>query len=198
MNCGKFNLLLPFALCALLFAAGCPPAPVVEVEEGKFLSSRNTLFDADREFDIRDTVIYPEGVKGGSMPDPSLNVSNRQLFINRCLWCHECGAPRAIDWVNYGTPQWNPRYIGGQWAVPVQRMRDKPNSFLNEQIAERIFTYLRDDTLGIYEEEEDESGKIIREVDEETYKKLQEQATERQKQLDQATKEKGAGGVDNA
>jgi hypothetical protein len=45
-------------------------------------------------------------------------------------------------------------------------MRVMDGSLLNEQIAARIYTYLRDASLGKYDPAKDAHGAIVREVDE--------------------------------
>ena len=73
----------------------------------------------------------------------------------------------AFDWEHYGSADWSPHYTGEEWAPVVQRMMVKENSFLQEeQIALRVYEYLRDDTLGVYDLEADPEGAIVVEVDE--------------------------------
>lgn len=154
-----------------LLVAGCPPLDSTganrgasEGEPGTYHFFANKLYDADAAFDIRDKVIYP---RGSDPPgDLRTNVSNRELAMNRCTRCHECGFKQAWDEENFGTAQWSPRYTGDEWTDPVRRMRVKEYTFLNEQIAERIYSYLRDETLGVYEEEEDTGAAVMIEVDE--------------------------------
>jgi hypothetical protein len=158
---GRLAVLLSFGLPLLL--GGCPPSERLggEQAEGTYLASANKLFDLDEPFDIHWTVVYPEL----DAPDLSLNKTDRELTWIRCTLCHECGFEEVFDLARHGTPDWAPRYVGDQWAPVVQRMRVKEGSFLNEVIAQRIYTYLRDDTLGVYDESKDLKGAVVVEVD---------------------------------
>ena len=155
------------ALAVLLgMIAGCPPQTATTDEEGTYLVASNRLWGDESDFDIRDTAAYPEPRREG-MQDPSLGVSDQALTMNRCSWCHECGFKVAFDWEQYGSADWSPRYTGEEWAPVVQRMMVKENSFLQEeQIALRVYEYLRDDSLGVYDLEDDPEGAIVVEVDE--------------------------------
>jgi|GEM_PF-2506925 len=146
--------------------AGCPPPPATTDEEGTYLVASNRLWGDEADFDIRDTAVYPEAAREG-LQNPSIGVSDQELTMNRCVWCHECGFKDAFDWEHYGSAEWSPRYTGEDWAPVVQRMMIKENSFLQEeQIARRVYEYLRDDTLGVYDLEADPEGAIVVEVDE--------------------------------
>jgi hypothetical protein len=157
------RLELLICLMGLALLCGCPPDSRLQTEgepdpEGKFIATSNKLYDRDSPFDIRWEVEYPANEAGF---DTALNVSNRQLALNRCTWCHECGFKKAFDFARYGTMQWRPRYIGQQWSDPVDRMSRDDATMLNEQVATRIYTFLRDETLGLYDESKDEKGAIV-------------------------------------
>ncbi|MBN2082819.1 hypothetical protein JW859_11530 [bacterium] len=153
-------LILLAALC------GCRPRQAEEEVAGEYLASSSKMYGNTSNFDIRDTVVYPEAVREG-LGNPSINVSDKELTFNRCTWCHECGFQAAFDWEHYGTQEWSPKYTGQAWQAPIQRMMRMENSFLQEeQIAKRIYQYLRDETLGVYDEEADDKNAIIIEVDE--------------------------------
>lgn len=150
----------------LAMIAGCPPQPTATDEDGTYLVASNKLWGDDDEFDIRDVAVYPK-VRREGIQNPSIGVSDQELAQARCSWCHECGFKDAFDWDHYGSSDWAPRYTGEDWAPVVQRMMVMENSFLQEeQIALRVFEYLRDDTLGVYDLESDPEGAIVVEVDE--------------------------------
>jgi hypothetical protein len=142
-------------------------------EEGKFLAGRNKLYETTSEFDLRWEVVYPETERAFN---PSINVSNQELAFNRCTFCHECGFEQAFDYANYGAEDWDPQYVGQQWAAPVERMRVKEGAMLNEQVAERIYTFLRDVTLDEYDEASDPRGAIEVEVDPEEFAEVRDSA----------------------
>lgn len=153
------------ALIILLPLLGCPPPKAAEEAEGTYLAARSKMYGDDEAFDIRDTVTYPiprtEGVT-----NPSTAVSDQELTMNRCTWCHECGFQRAFDWENYGHEEWAPQYTGEQWAPVLQRMMDKEETMIQEeQIVQRIYEFLRDATLGVYDEEADDRGAVVVELD---------------------------------
>lgn len=150
-------------VCTLLLALyGCPPPPQPDVEaQGEFIAGSNKIFDRGDGFDIRDSITYPE-TKTEGLADTRLDISGRALAMARCTWCHECGFNEVFDVPTYGTPRWKPLYHGEDWAPVVERMRRKENSLLNEVIAERIFDFLRDSTLGKYDESKDTRGGAIR------------------------------------
>ncbi len=75
--------------------------------------------------------------------------------------CHDCGFPAAWDNENYGTEEWSPLYVGESWAPSVQRMRMMEGSLLNEKIADRIYSFLRLETLGEYDESKDDMGATL-------------------------------------
>jgi hypothetical protein len=157
---GKLFYLLPGLLVFLL---GCPPEPPREAQEaGTFLLSKNKLYDIGSDFDLRWKVVYPATEKTF---DPSTNISNKELAQNRCTICHECGFEKAFDYAHFGQPGWAPQYKGQRWSSSVERMVGKEGSMLNEQIAGRIFEYLRDVTLGKYDENVDPKGAMIIETD---------------------------------
>jgi hypothetical protein len=156
----KLFYLLPLIL---IVATGCPPEKsLIRQEAGSFLVASNKLYDESSDFDLRWTAMYPKQNKSF---DPSLNVSNKELSQGRCTRCHECGFRKAFDLDHYGQPTWAPVYKGNQWEPIVDRMNRKDASLLNEQVAERIFTYLRDVTLGKYDEANDNKGAIVVNVD---------------------------------
>jgi len=153
----------------LLLMVGCPPAQRVEqqVEEGTFLAAGNKLYSERDVFDIRDNVVYPEGKRREGLENPSTGVPDQELAMLRCTWCHECGFTEAWDWERYGSEEWTPRYVGEEWAPVAERMMQKENSLLQEeQIVRRIYSYLRDETLGEYDLAADVEGAIVVEVDE--------------------------------
>lgn len=120
------------------------------------------LVDDDGDFDLRKTVIYAK--TEGTTFDPSLNVSNKELTMKRCAWCHECGFPAAWDTAHLDTPEWKPRYKGQAWEPIVRRMRVMDGSMLNEEIADRIYSYLKQASNGEYDETKDTKGAVIREA----------------------------------
>jgi len=145
---------------------GCPPRPAEEDAEGQYLASSSKMYGNKSDFDIRDKVVYPEAAREG-LSNPSINVSDKELTFNRCTWCHECGFENAFDWEHYGTTEWSPQYTGQAWQAPIQRMMRMENSFIQEEeIAKRIYQYLRDETLGVYDESADDKNAVIVEVDE--------------------------------
>jgi len=146
---------------AIVFVAGCPPRSESQsAPPGVFVASANKLYDRGDGFDLRDRVIYP-AVKGEGLENADTNVTNRQLTMYRCTWCHECGFQQAFDLRNYGQPGWAPRYKGEQWRPVVDRMAAKDDSLLNEVLAERIYGFLRDSTLGLYDEHKDTRGAVV-------------------------------------
>lgn len=159
-----FNLLAAALLLALL--AGCPPPKATREAEGTYLVARSKMYGDDSQFDLRDTVVYPE-VRTEGIQDPSVSVSDQQLTVNRCTWCHECGFQDAFDWEDYGAADWSPRYVGEEWQAPLQRMMEKENTYIQEErIVERIYGFLHDATLGTYDEQADDRGAVVIEVDE--------------------------------
>jgi hypothetical protein len=163
-----FEYLAVLALVAVAAGMCCcaPSTPKYLAREaaGTYLISAQRPFGVDDgDFDIRKTVKYPETVKPVFNSD--LLVSNRQLTTYRCAWCHECGFPQAWDLANVGKPDWHPRYKGTAWQPIVQRMSVMDGSMLNEEIADRIYSYLRDASLGVYDESKDPHGATIRNVD---------------------------------
>ena len=175
LNRGKLFHLATVALTAILIT-GCPPnKPLDAQEEGTFVVSRNKLYDQSSDFDLRWTAVYPKKEEGFN---PSINVSNQELTFNRCTSCHECGFKPAFDYDNYGKPGWDPRYTGQQWTTIVERMNQKEGSMMNEQVAQRVFTFLRDSTLGQYDETTDPGGAIVVEVDPDEAGRLEAEATD--------------------
>lgn len=132
--------------------------------EGTYMVSANRLYDDDGDFDIRKQIVY---YKPETAPSPAeINIPTPQMALNRCGLCHECGFNLAWDRANHGTPEWRPRYRGEAWGPIVQRMRVMDGSLLNAYIADRIYTYLRDESLGIYDPDSDSRGAVVRIVDE--------------------------------
>jgi hypothetical protein len=129
---------------------------------GEYLYAANKLFESDAPFDLRWKVKYPTK---GDFFDPSINLTDRELTMERCDRCHECGFASAFDKANYGTVHWRPRIVGDDWATPVNRMQRIENAFLNEMVSTRIYTYLRDETTGVYDETADTKGAVVIEVD---------------------------------
>src|SRR5688572_28715292 len=131
----------------LLLLCGCPPpddgttAGADGGVKGTYLAEGNKLFDAESPFDLRWTVVYPKRDEGFN---PELGMSNRELAMARCTWCHECGFKDAFDYARYQSMEWKPRYVGEQWADPVRRMEGIDETMLNELVATRIYTFLRD------------------------------------------------------
>ena len=153
---------------AVTLLAGCPPneAPKYNDEVGTYTVSKARLLGRDNTFSLKDELVYPEGINRG-MDTTSLNLTDKRLAEVRCSWCHECGFEEAWDWKNYGSSEWSPRYVGEEWGPIVARMKDKEMSFLQEElIARRIYEYLRDDSLGVYDETADDMGAVRVEVDE--------------------------------
>ncbi|MEZ5338790.1 MAG: hypothetical protein R3F46_11065 [bacterium] len=161
----KFAGIPIFAL--LVLAASCNPLTSGEQEQvgqRQFLVEDARLFSNDSDLSVKDILTYPKGVRKGPV-NISTNVPNRDLAIYRCTWCHECGFTNAFDYGNFNTDEWNPQYVGDAWRGSVQRMNDKDETLLNEQIAERIFTYLRDVTNGTYDPDKDGKPAVRIEVD---------------------------------
>jgi hypothetical protein len=168
----KFNLLTIILLAAFApLLTACSPRSQTATEtaehaQDEFLVTSNTMRDSERTFDIRDQLVYPEQEIEG-LKDPSINVSDEELALNRCSWCHGCGFEDFFDWDDYGTEDWDPQYVGDEWAPSVQRMMDKENAFLKEEmIVRRIYRFLHDVTLGEYDRETDNKGAVEIEVDE--------------------------------
>lgn len=166
MNGKTFNsarLELLASLAGLMLLAGCPPpADAPSIGEGSaaaknntYLAAPNKIFDGTSDFDLTWHVVYESKEKPF---DPAINVTNRQMTLNRCNQCHECGFKVAFDMEHFGTPTWNPIYKADTWAPVVRRMVDMPGSFMNEQIAERIYNYLNEETQGKYDESKDPRG----------------------------------------
>lgn len=147
---------------------------------GTYYAAPNKLFDRDLAFDVRWNVVHEPITK---TMDPTLNVDNRQLAFNRCTQCHDggCGFNEAFDYDNYGKPNWKPRIRGQQWAQPAVRMIPKPNSFLNDVIVERIYSFLRDETTIGYDFSKDKKGAVTVETDEQGNPIKHERATTPQK-----------------
>lgn len=137
-----------------------------ESVEGAYLVAGNKLFYSDEVFDLRLPAVYPTPKREG-LQDPSVQVSDRDLTLNRCTWCHGCGFKAAFDWEHYGAANWNPRYRGQQWQPVLERMMQLENSFLQEEmIIRRIFKFLNDETTGQYDESVDPKGAIEIPIDE--------------------------------
>jgi len=162
--------LAAFALIVLSVAVltGCPPndPPTYSDADGEYSVSSARLLGTDATFSIKDELIYPVRDREG-ISDTSLNLTSKELTRVRCTWCHECGFEAAWDWDNYGSSNWSPQYKGEEWAPIVERMMRKEMSFLQEEkLVVRIFEYLRDDSLGVYDESGDDKGAVRIEVDE--------------------------------
>jgi hypothetical protein len=161
-----FEYLAVLALGAVI-AGACCCAPHQDrfkaaEAEGTYYAQSNRLYDDDGDFDIRKKVVYDKVV--AATFNSELQVSNKQLTTYRCTWCHECGFPQAWDIKNVGKPNWHPRYRGEGWEPIVYRMSLIEGSMLNEEIADRIYKYLRDESLGKYVEANDPKGAIVREA----------------------------------
>jgi hypothetical protein len=159
--------LLGAALCLL---AGCPhtvPQKIAEDtgngEKGEYYAAPNKLYDRDLVFDVRWKLTHEPQT---DTFDPEVNVDNRQLAINRCDRCHECGFHQAFDMDHYGKADWHPRIKGQDWSRPAERMIAKENSFLNDLIVERIYNFLRDETTIGYDFSKDKKGAVTVDVDE--------------------------------
>jgi hypothetical protein len=153
-------------LAMLALLAGCPPLKQAKtVVEGKYLVLQNKLYSSEDPFDLKLEAVYPEPKTDGLI-SPELNVSDRELTMYRCTWCHECGFKAAWDWEHLGGTDWKPKYTGEQWQPVVARMMNLENSLLQEEgIVKRIYHYLHDESLGIYDETKDRRGAIVINVD---------------------------------
>ena len=153
-------------LAALAIFAGCPPMKQAKTAvEGKYLVRHDKLYSSEDPFDLKLEAVYPKPVIDG-MISPDTNVSDRELATYRCTWCHECGFKAAWDWEHLGSPDWKPKYKGEQWQPVVARMMNLENSLLQEEgIVKRIYRYLHDESLGIYDEAKDRRGAIVIDVD---------------------------------
>jgi hypothetical protein len=161
---------LAIVSCLLLTLTGCQPEQATKASaegdgsRGVYLASAGKLYERDLKFDVRWKV---EHKKNAESFDPTTNVDNRQLALKRCNECHnECGFDETFDLANYGKPEWSPVYKGTDWALPIRRMMDKENAFLNDVIAERIYFFLRDETTIGYDLASDPKGAVEVEVDE--------------------------------
>lgn len=172
MDRALFNpLLCLLALLALALAANCTPLKSSREAsgEGKFEVNNSSLYEQSGEFSLLDEVVYPE--LDYKPFDSRISVTNKYLALgsdtrnSRCTRCHECGFERAWDMEHYGTEEWNPRYVGEQWKPVVQRMRLLENSLINEKIADRIYSFLRDETLGVYDEAADRGAEVVVDID---------------------------------
>jgi hypothetical protein len=166
-----FNFWACFAaLAALTVFANCTPLKSSRnnTSDGKFEVSNASIYEQNGEFSLLDEVVYPERKEKAF--DSRINVPNKYLTLgdsthaSRCTRCHECGFEEAWDMDHYQTPQWNPRYRGDEWRDVVQRMRRMDNSLINEKIADRIFSFLRDETLGTYDPLKDTGPETVIEV----------------------------------
>jgi hypothetical protein len=161
-------------ICLLLLGSalggcrrGIDPADVTSAaddgSQGVYYAAPNKIFEREQPFDIRWKVTHAPQVKTF---DPAINVDNRTLAFNRCTNCHKtCGFERAFDFANYGKPNWEPQIKGQDWAAPAIRMIPKNNSFLNDAIVERIYTFLRDETTVGYDESKDPKGAVTVETE---------------------------------
>lgn len=145
------------------------PSRQQQPEEGVYVVAKSRLYDDDSQFRLDDTLVYHDLVEEGF--DPSINQTNKDMALGhdgrtgRCTKCHECGFERAWDMEHYETPEWNPTYVGEQWQPIVMRMRRLENAFINEQIGDRIYSFLRDETLGVYDESKDTKGATVINLD---------------------------------
>lgn len=168
MTRGLFQWCILAGGAMLLAGLACCAPRVARYEaeqtEGTYLLAANRLYEDDGDFDIRKRVVYwsPEE----SSFDPNTNQPTPEFTVQRCTRCHECGFSAAWDLENAGKPTWSPRYRGEAWLSIVNRMRVMENSLLNEGIAQRIYAYLRDESLGVYNPDTDSRGAVVREVDE--------------------------------
>lgn len=165
------TLFKPFTILAALLAlalfANCTPlkSSKTAANEGKFEVNNASIYEQSGEFSLLDTVVYPE--QTFKPFDSRINVPNKYLTLGddkhsgRCNRCHECGFDDAWDTKHYQTPQWNPRYKGEEWKPVVQRMRKLNLSLLNETIADRIYSFLHDETLGTYDASKDTGPKPV-------------------------------------
>lgn len=160
----KFSQFGIFA--GLLLLAACNPLDSGETTVGQrqYVVEKARLFSNDSDLGIKDVLTYPKAERKGPA-DIRTNIPNRDLTINRCTWCHECGFTNAFNYADFGTDKWKPYYKGEEWRSSVMRMNDNDETMLNEQIAERIYNYLHDVTLGIYDPEKDRGPEVRIEVD---------------------------------
>lgn len=151
---------------AVVMVAGCPPMQRgTKDAPGEYTVSSDRLLGDNSDFNINDELVYKTAAQVG-MRSTNTQVSDRELAMVRCEWCHECGFLRAWDWDNFGSAGWNPDYVGDEWGPIVQRMMQLDNSFLQEEmLAQRVFEYLRDESLGVYDESADDQGATVIEVD---------------------------------
>jgi hypothetical protein len=141
------KLVIVVAVFAGLFC-GCAPnsravhEAIVRNGRGKPVELIQT-----EEFDIREAVVYPPAVSGKPSDDVD-TVSWKTLARYRCTWCHDCGFKTAWDYAHFRIAGWNPKYRGAAWRPVVERMRSKEGAMLNDELAQRIADYLRDESLG--------------------------------------------------
>ncbi len=154
-------------LAGILLLSSCNPMDSLstqKVAQSTYLVEKSKLYGNDNELDLKDILVYPKADRKGP-ESVSTNVSNKLLTKYRCTWCHECGFTEAFDYENLGKPDWNPRFRGEGWRPVVQRMNDMDEALVNEQLAERIYTYLLEESTGIYDEEGDTAPAVRIEVD---------------------------------
>ena len=153
-------------ILAVVMVTGCPPMERSRKDKpGEYTVSSDKLLGRDNSFIISDTLVYKTVVREG-MKHTRTDVTDRELAMVRCEWCHECGFLKAWDWENFGSDDWNPAYVGEEWGPIVVRMKDLDNSFLQEEmLALRVYEYLRDETLGVYDEAADDKGATVIELD---------------------------------
>jgi hypothetical protein len=172
MNRTLFNPLVCLgALLALALCVNCTPLKSSRSSStaGKFEVSNASIYEQSGEFSLLDEVVYPD--RNSKPFDPRINVTNKYLTLasgtrsSRCTRCHECGFEQAWDMENYGTEEWDPKYVGEQWKPVVQRMRMLENSLINEKIADRIYSFLEEETLGEYDEAADQGATVVVDVD---------------------------------
>jgi len=171
MHRDLFNFWTCFAaIAALTVFANCTPLKSSrDNSKGKFEVSNASIYEQNSEFSLLDEVVYPKQTE--KTFDSRINVPDKYLTLGdatrsvRCTRCHECGFEQAWDMDHYQTPDWNPRYRGDEWKPVVQRMRAMENSLINEKIADRIFNFLRDETLGKYDPTEDTGPQAVVEVE---------------------------------
>lgn len=158
------------SLLGAIYALGsCQPLPRAQTptaKAGTYMVSEGKLFLSDDVFDLKYQAVYPQPKQDGLTNPTIYGITDRELTMYRCTWCHECGFKQAWDWDHYGSKDWKPRYRGDQWQPVVERMMKMENALLNEeQIVRRIYKYLYDDSLGKYNEGQDTKGAVEVEVD---------------------------------
>jgi len=173
------------ALCGLVavfsLLHSCKPLvhQTTAATQGTYLVSDGKLYMSDEVFDLKDEAKYPQPKMEGLVNPTIYGITDRELTMYRCTWCHECGFKQAWDWDHYGSKDWKPRYRGEQWQPVLERMMKMENSFLHEeQIVRRIYKYLYEDSIGKYNEGTDTKGAAQVEVDTNATEKPADQAAD--------------------